>query len=206
MRTSFTVASAVFAFILPGAATAHFVLVSPTPTLVQDQRGDPQKMGPCGGTTANPGTSTNVVHDVRGGETLHFKIQETIYHPGHYRIALSRTPAGLPPDPETITRETPRGPYSVSAKIEARPQAPILVDGLFVHTERPAVGTFWETDVRIPNVNCANCTLQVIQWMAEHGYNADGGYTYHHCAAIKIVANPAIPMDSAWSTVLNEER
>lgn len=187
------------AFLLaPSVAAAHFILVEPTPTLQQNQLGDPQKLGPCGGTSANPGTPSGAVTEVRGGETLHIKIRETVYHPGHYRIALARTPQGLPADPETVTRDTPRGPWSVSAKIEAQPRPPVLVDGLFQHTERPAQGAFWETDVRIPNIDCADCTLQVIQWMAEHGYNKDGGYTYHHCAALKITPNPRLRRERAW--------
>jgi hypothetical protein len=37
-------------------ANAHFKLLAPLPTLVQDDRGNPQKLGPCGGTTADKGT------------------------------------------------------------------------------------------------------------------------------------------------------
>ena len=78
----------------------------------------------------------------------------------------------LPPDPETTTRESPRGPLSVAAKIDPNPKPPVLVDGLFVHTERPAPGSFHEADIRLPNINCDKCTLQVIQWMGEHRLNA----------------------------------
>jgi hypothetical protein len=35
---------------------------------------------------------------------------------------------------ETTTRESPRGPWSVSAKIDPNPKPPLLTDGLFVHT------------------------------------------------------------------------
>ena len=46
---------------LPTLAQAHFILLEPTSTLVQNQLGDPQKLGPCGGTSANAGTPTQVV-------------------------------------------------------------------------------------------------------------------------------------------------
>ena len=73
---------------LPTLAQAHFILLEPTSTLVQNQLGDPQKLGPCGGTTANAGTPTQIVSRVKGGTPLHITIRETIYHPGHYRVAL----------------------------------------------------------------------------------------------------------------------
>jgi len=106
--------------------------------------------------------------------------------------------AELPPDPVTTTRESPRGPLSVSATIDPNPKPPVLADGLFVHTERPAPGSFHEADIRLPNINCEKCTLQIIQWMGEHRLNEDGDYSYHHCAALKITANPALPIDRNW--------
>lgn len=183
----------------PAVAAAHFLLVEPANQIVQDSRGDPQKLGPCGGTTADAGVPSNAVTAVRGGDKLHIKIQETVFHPGHYRVALAVNSRNeLPADPETVTRDTPRGPYSVSAKIDETVRPPVLADGLFRHTYRLAPGLAWETDVKIPNVNCESCTLQVIQWMAEHGYNRDGGYSYHHCATLKITANPRLPIDRRW--------
>jgi len=185
------------AMLISGAASAHFELLQPSASLMQDRLGDPQKLAPCGGTSANPGTPTNAVTPVRGGDMLHVKLRETIFHPGHYRIALARTQADLPPDPEVTTRDTPKGPWSVSAKI-AEAKGPILADGLFAHTQKPAPDSFFETDVRVPNIDCDGCVLQVVQFMAEHGHNKDGDYSYHHCAVLKINANPALPLDKAW--------
>ena len=183
-------------------ATAHFVLEAPAASLEQNQVGDPQKLGPCGGTSENAGTPTGAVTELTGGSMLHLKVREVIFHPGHYRVALAPGEAGLPDDPETLTREGPAGPISVSARIAANPVPPVLADGLFQHTERPAPGSSWETDLRIPNVDCKGCVLQVIQWMAEHGYNRDGGYTYHHCATVNISRDPNLETDSAWSSFL----
>ena len=183
----------------PAVAGAHFILVEPAAWLVQNQLGDPQKLGPCGGTSQNAGEPTNVITPVRGGDMLHIKIQETVFHPGHYRLALAvKSRAELPADPETTTRDTDKGPRSVSAKIDPNPKPPVLADGLFVHTEKPAAGSFHETDIKLPNINCDKCTLQVIQWMGEHGHNPDGDYSYHHCADFKITANPKFPIDKRW--------
>src|SRR5438094_1790652 len=104
--------------VVPVVADAHFVLVEPSSTLVQDQRGDPQKLGPCGGTSADAGTATNVVGKAQGGQKLHLKVMETIYHPGHYRVALAVNSVNeLPADPQALTQESARGPRSVSAPI-----------------------------------------------------------------------------------------
>lgn len=190
------------------AADAHFVLVSPAASLVQNRLGDPQKIAPCGGVSANPGRGTaanpgvpsGAVTQITGGSTFHVLVQETVFHPGHYRVALARTPAQLPPDPMVTTRDSERGPWSVSAAVQNPPVAPVIADGLFPHTERSA--QLFEADVPIPNVTCRGCVLQVIQFMAEHARNADGEYSYHHCAVVDITADPAKPTDARWAQAL----
>jgi hypothetical protein len=186
----------------PVIAADHFKLLEPSSRLVEDQRGDPQKLGPCGGTSANAGTPTGIVNSAVGGSKLHIKVQETIYHPGFYRVALAvKSLDELPPDPVAVTRETEKGPWSISGAMQSNPQMPVLADGLFVHHTRPAAGTQLppnETDVQLPNINCEKCTLQIVQFMEDHGYNKDGGYTYHHCADIKITADPAKPVEKGW--------
>jgi hypothetical protein len=182
----------------PATGSAHFILMQPKSAIEENQLGDPQKLGPCGGTSANAGTPTGLVTPVTGGELLHVKVHETIYHPGHFRLALSVLDRSeLPADPEDITRDGPRGPLSVSAKIDSAPKPPVLVDGLWDHHVRQA-GQEFETDVKIPNINCDHCSLQVIQFMEEHPINPDGRFTYHHCADLKITANPKLPIDAGW--------
>ncbi len=180
-------------------ASAHFILLAPDAWVEVNVLGDPQKAAPCGTSDITKGTPTGKVTAMTGGELLHIKIKETIYHPGYYRVALSVLDRSeLPADPVAETRETPRGPYSVSGKIDPAPKPPVLADGLFEHRERPAPDTFWETDIRLPNINCDNCTVQVLQFMEEHGLNKEGDFSYHHCADLKITANPSLPIDKAW--------
>ena len=184
----------------PAAPAAHFKLLEPASWLVEDDRGDPQKAGPCGGSNTDWGKPSYAVTKAAGGSTLHVKLQETIYHPGFYRVALAvNSPNELPPDPEAQTRPSDRGPYSVSGKAQSPPQAPVLADGLFVHNTRPT-GTMapWETDVPLPNINCKKCTLQIVQFMEEHGFNNPGGFSYHHCATLEIAADRSKPIDAAW--------
>jgi hypothetical protein len=179
---------------------AHFKLLEPASWLIENERGDPQKSGPCGGSNTEWGKPSYVVTKAAGGQKLHIKVQETVYHPGHYRVALAvNSPTELPPDPQVATKDTERGPLSVSGTIQNPPPIPVLADGLFVHSTRPngAVAPF-ETDVQLPNINCKKCTLQVAQFMAEHAFNNPGGYTYHHCAELQITADPSKPIDKGW--------
>lgn len=180
--------------------SAHFKLLEPASWLVESDRGDPQKSGPCGGSNTDWGKPSDVISRAVGGQKLHIKVQETIYHPGHYRVALAvNSPTELPPDPLAATKDGDRGPMSVSAVIQNPPQNPVLADGLFVHSTRPA-GPMdpFETDVVLPNINCKKCTLQIVQFMAEHAFNNPGGYTYHHCANVQITADPSKPIDKGW--------
>jgi hypothetical protein len=188
------------AMAVPAVTYAHFKLLEPASWLIEGDRGDPQKAGPCGGSNADWGKPSSIVGKAVGGQKLHIKVQETIYHPGHYRVALAvSSPTELPLDPQATTRETEKGPISVSAVIQDPPQIPVLADGLFVHSTRPT-GTMapFETDVQLPNISCRKCTLQVVQFMAEHGVNNPGGFTYHHCSELQITADPSKPVDKGW--------
>lgn len=182
----------------PAASQAHFRLLAPASWIEENQLGDPQKAGPCGGTNADYGKPTYAVTNVKGGTALHIKVQETVYHPGHYRVALAvNSPNELPVDPKAMTMPNDRGQMiSVSAEIMSPVAAPVLADGLFPHSAK--VNDPLETDITIPNINCKACTLQVIQFMEQHGPNNPGNYTYHHCAVLHVTADPAKPIDGAW--------
>jgi hypothetical protein len=188
-----------------GVLNAHFALIQPAASLQQNRLGDPQKIAPCGGVSANPGRGTpanpgvpsGAVTNVMGGTNLPLLVQETIFHPGHYRVALARTMKELPPDPVVTTVDTGKGVRSQSAVIQNPPVAPVLMDGIFAHTERPTQN--FEAQIPIPNINCQNCVLQVIEFMADHpGIAVDGGHSYHHCAILNITADPAKPIDKRW--------
>jgi len=186
---------AALAAVIAPAVNAHFKLLEPASWLVEDDKGDPQKLAPCGGTLANPGTATSAVTAVTGGQKLKIVVEETVYHPGHYRIALARKRNLLPQDPVATMKDTERGPRSASGHVEANPQPPLLVDGLWMHHEKPT--TNWETEITIPNITCEGCQLQVIEFMEEHPGVREGGFSYHHCAVLNITADPAKPSEDA---------
>jgi len=181
------------------AGQAHFRLLAPASWIEENQLGDPQKAGPCGGTNTDYGKPTYAVTDVKGGSLLHVKVQETVYHPGHYRVALAvNSPTELPVDPKATTMTDDKGRVmSVSADVMNPAAPPVLADGLFQHSEKTT--TPFETDVAIPNINCKACTLQVAEFMEQHPVNNPGNFTYHHCAVLHITADPAKPLDAAWS-------
>ena len=197
--TRLALAMAVLVSAVPTGMQAHFKLLEPASWLIEDDRGDPQKAGPCGGSNTDWGKPSYAVSRAVGGSKLHLKVQETIYHPGHYRVALAvNSPAELPVDPKATTTDTERGPRSVSAEIQNPVQVPVLADGLFVHTAK--VDAPFETDITLPNISCKRCTLQVIQFMEQHAVNNPGMFTYHHCAALQITADTRKPIDAAWPT------
>src|SRR5260221_9385966 len=145
--------SAVLLTVVPAITHAHFKLVEPASWLIEDERGDPQKAGPCGGTNADYGKPSYSVTQAVGGSTLHVKVQETVYHPGHYRVALAvNSPAELPVDPKATTTDSDRGPRSASAEIQSPVQVPVLADGVFVHTAKTDAPL--ETGVTLPNLTC----------------------------------------------------
>ena len=191
--------------VVPGALDAHFKMLEPASWIVETERGDPQKSAPCG---ADPKAAmSGLVSKAVGGSLLHLKLVETIYHPGHYRVALAvNSREELPPDPTTIERTTEKGPRSVWAAIQSPPQLPVIADGLFQHYTRPASPQTFEADIQLPNISCAKCTLQVLQFMADHAYNQPGGYSYHHCADLQITADPAKPIDKGWPAMTTVAR
>jgi hypothetical protein len=165
--------------LLPRLANAHFNLLQPKSWVTTEDGG--KGVPPCG-----QGTPSNVVTKVQGGHPLTVKIQEFVFHPGHYRIALLKSHDDPFADPMTVDKNG----VSVSAAIQMPPVFPVLADDVFDHT-KPLSGP-QQIDVMIPNVDCAKCDLQVIEFMAEHGLNQGGGYFYHHCAELQIVADPSL--------------
>lgn len=181
---------------LCGTAEAHFVLTSPEAMYQQSGLGDPQKAPPCGddGTAVPSGMVTG---PFQAGETITITIEETIPHPGHFRIALAiDDPSQLPPEPPVTAGNTDCG----SVPIDPAPVFPVLADGVLVHTE--GLEGPQDIDVTLPDdISCNNCTLQIIQFMSNHGLNDPGGCFYHHCAVISVEGGAATTAsDSGGST------
>ena len=164
----------------PGSADAHFILREPASWMSQDLLGSPQKLGPCGSEPG--GTPTGTITAVQAGSTITVTITETIFHPGHYRIALATNDrSDLPAEPVVTPGTTPCG----SVVIQDPPVFPVLADGVFLHT-RPLSGPQTLEITLPPNVTCTHCTLQILEFMSNHGLNNPGGCFYHHCSDLSI--------------------
>jgi hypothetical protein len=196
MRNKFWQASLVTLSLVSASALAHFKLDAPASWIAQDDKGDPQKMAPCGGSMADGGTRTGAVTEVQGGGMLKLAVTETVFHPGHYRIALARRINLLPEDPVAVLKQTENGMRSDHGVIEQNPKAPVLLDGFWA-TKEKRTGQL-TTELRMPNIDCQGCVLQVLQFMENHPGVREGGYSYHHCAIVNIKANAAVPADTGW--------
>lgn len=194
MKAAIAVGLTLVAFVLPGAASAHFKMEQPPDVFQTNATGDPaggdQKTAPCGKGT----TPSNVVTQVRAGSMLHIKLVETIAHGGHYRVALSSNRGDfVTPTPVVENNDCK------SAPIQTTPVAPVIADGLFQHGQNDfPSGKVWETDVKMPDQTCDNCTLQILEFMTPHA----PGCFYFHCANVKIVpADASIPDGGATIVV-----
>jgi hypothetical protein len=166
-------------------ASAHFTLINPPSWVVEDGLGNPQKIAPCGGDDVD---ESGDITTYRAGSTISVEWQETVGHPGHFRISLATDRAQLVDPPVQTTGGDGMTGMSISAEIENNPKLPVLIDGLFPRVGNPAASDEpFKVPVQLPNMTCEKCTLQVIQFMANHLPN----YFYHHCADVKIVAADA---------------
>jgi MYXO-CTERM domain-containing protein len=120
----------------PAAAHAHIELKSPKPRTLD------QKTGPCGASGSVRGAN---VTTYRPGETITVEWDETVDHPGHYRIAFD--------DNGNDSFQIPRRPD------DSFPQT--LADQI---ADRSGSGHYTQ-QITLPNISCTNCTLQLIQVM-----------------------------------------
>jgi len=171
----------------PRLSAAHIMLAPPPATpfdwLKPNSEGDPQKITPCGVDATTAYTPSNKINVVTVGDKLTINWIETVPHDGHFRIALAASRADLT-DPATVSNG------DGTAKTATISTAyPILADGLFEHlASSVSAGKTYSYTITIPNMPCAKCTLQLLQFMANHPL--DPSYFYHHCADMMILAAP----------------
>jgi hypothetical protein len=186
-RIGFLLAALLGPAVASPPARAHFKLLAPPEWITVDGFGDPQKEGPCG-TAA--GTRSNMVTRVQAGAKLKLQWQETIGHPGHFRIAIAANRADLMgPDPVVVANDCK------SAAIQNPPVAPIIADGLFPRSVG-MTGQMYEYEITVPNMVCDRCTLQVVQFMSQHPPSC----FYYHCADLQITAAGAASDGGAGGT------
>lgn len=167
----------IFVLAVGTPALAHIKLTLPSSWQVTDGFGGPNKSGPCG----EAGTPTGLVTEVMAGSQLTVSWTEPIPHPGHFRISIATdTTQFVTPTPVL----TSSGTNCSTAPIQSPVAYPTLVDGLFPHG---ASGSPYSTTVTVPMMSCANCTLQLMQFMSSHAPPC----FYYQCAKLRIVM-PAV--------------
>lgn len=168
---------------LASVARAHFVLEAPACYSEQTSLGFPLKSAPCGQADPSyPIVPTDAVTTLIQGGMLTVTIDERVFHPGHYRIAIAPDIESLPPDPPVTPGATPCG----STMIDPEPAMPVLADGVLVHTA--AFDGPQTIQIPLPaDFTCDHCVVQVIEFMSSHPLNNPGGCFYHHCADVRVV-------------------
>ena len=178
---------------LSSSAFAHIHLTNPL-SRTDNAQGDPQKNGHCGdpaySRAANP-TRTTVMPP---GATLTVTWAETIPHPGWFRIAFQ--PNGdtfsLPP--------TGTGVGNFQAANEGQTGMTDATTGTMILADLIPDGTL-SLQITLPNMECANCTLQFIQVMTGAPpyepsiTQATNNDLYFNCADITLQAGASMPPD-----------
>jgi hypothetical protein len=142
---------------VPATASAHISLTSPA------ARTTSQKAANCGlaGSTRSP---TPTVFEP--GETITVTWNETINHPGHYRVSLDDAGEDF-----TIPLS-----YDDTTQNEN-----VLFDMIPDNG-----GSAFSQEITLPDIECETCTIQVIQMMTDKPPYGDGNDIYFQCADIAL--------------------
>ena len=155
------------------AALAHVQIVVPK------QRHTLQKDGPCG---EEGGTRSPNVCEFQPGATITVEWDETIEHPGHFRIAFDEDGVDSLIDP---------------ADYDDFDNSPAVIDDAIPDRDVDADGdSRYSLQITLPDVECDNCTLQLIQVMSDKPpWGPEGGNDiYYQCADLVLSSDaPAEP-------------
>jgi hypothetical protein len=149
---------------MAAATQAHIQLTSPA------QRHPDQKAGPCGILNDTRGTAITYLEP---GATISVQWDETVEHPGHFRIMFDEDGSDVPV-PAAFDDSCTPGTSDMGVHCLADPIA-----------DQGGMPSYAQ-DVTLPNIECANCTLQVIQMMTDKPPYGDGNDIYYQCADLTL--------------------
>lgn len=171
-------------------AAAHVDIVFPV------DRGGDQKTGPCEG---KPLVATDPVTVRRPGSVLTVRLDETIAHPGHFRIMFDPDVTDgmdfpVPNDCDDVN--TPDGETLLADNLLKAPSLPGKACSTFDSPGERTPGGLHTVEVTLPDVECENCALQVIQVMTDKAVegawsNAGGAGLYFRCSNMRLSATEA---------------
>lgn len=153
----------------PSIADAHIEIVSHIDRFGRDN----QKQAPCG--LANMSEPGSNIYTYAPGATITIAWHEFVDHPGHYRIAFDDQG-----DDDFLTPSSATDLYNNSA---------VLLDDI---ADLDGVHDY-AVDVTLPDIECEQCTIQVIQVMTDKPPFGDGNDVYFHCidVALAIGGDPS---------------
>jgi hypothetical protein len=176
-------------------AAAHVDVLFPA------DRGGDQKTGPCEGKPLVGGDPVTVR---RPGSVLTVRLDETIAHPGHFRIMFDADVTDgedfpVPNDCDDVG--TPDGETLLADDLLKAPSAPGKACSAFDSPGERTPGGTYSVDVTLPDVECENCALQVIQVMTDKAVegawsNAGGAGLYFRCSNMRLSATEAETPDT----------
>ena len=181
MRRTLPVLAALLA---PAVAAAHVRITSPTPRSSSELKD--RHCGVTGSPRAN-------VQTRKPGSTLHLVWDEYVVHPGWFRISFQQNgdTFEIPPASNGPTGANAASNYpteDLTGKTDSSTGSIILAD-------RIAHGTL-SKDITLPNVECTNCTLQLIQMMTDKPpYSTDTASNdiYFACVDLVLSASASDP-------------
>ncbi len=163
------------ALLLPTSAYAHIDMLEPLLS-----RGGDQKQSPCEGKAWGAGP----VYTFEPGATVTLKLRESVSHDGYFRVSFARNESDLK-DPVSIDPVNPDryGPGQKCAKdnpndncgqsdfckfVSTDGGSTVLWDKLDPHIPSGLLnGKEWTWNVKLPDVECEQCTIQVLQVMED---------------------------------------
>jgi|SRR5690554_4545086 len=221
-RTTLRLSALAIALAMGAAATPAFAHIdlqragTHVAMFEQGPAGRDTKISPCGNT--DEAVATGAAYTYQPGETITISLAEYVPHPGYFRIAFDddgyddfvsprwivpiepeNRAGGCPIDDEDQCRV---GDYLTDGDFFNNET--VLMDNLNSHTSATAQRSYtWE--VTLPDVECDNCTLQIIQVMMDPAGTAHGVYNttpgdendvYHQCIAMTL-SESAVPGQAA---------
>jgi hypothetical protein len=169
---------------------------------VLKDRGGNQKTPNCGGVprSAKP-------YEFEPGATIALGVDEFVYHDGYFRISFDDDGEDGFKDPQSIDPLNPNryGPgkkcqgtaadrcgKSDFCSVVSEDGPTVLWDNLDPHVTPTGVGSKkWAWTVTLPNIECENCTIQVMQVMEDPVGDAHGPFDgksdlYYKCIDVKL--------------------
>jgi len=147
------------------------------------------KAPPCGVADAPRGTN---VYKYKPGATINIKVLENIPHPSYFRVSFDDDgdddfviPTGTAGEHGDCGGNEHCGP----GKEDFCSNDTVLLDNLDLHPSGPSKTYTWS--ITLPDVECTNCTLQIIQMMNDFApFHTPAEYPdadiYYHCIDLEL--------------------